>query len=679
MHALEPLFNPKSIAVIGASSDEYKAGYQVLSSLKDFPGRLYPVNPKADTILGFQAYPRIADIPEKIDLAVLTVPAASCPDTIEEAGRAGAKSALIISGGFAESGEEGKRLQERVLSACRTYGVRLLGPNTAGFANLHSTVSANFLPWIMKMKRGGIGLVSQSGAMTFTIASLLYGRKLGLSIATGTGNGADVDTADAVDYLAQHSETKVILLYFEGTPNGRRLYEAVKNTVKSKPVVVLTVGKADVADFAASHTGNLMGSYALKCAALSQAGAVIADTVDDLLDAAALLSRVRLEPGREPGVGLLTGQAGPGMVITDYLRSRGVVLPELGQSAVEKIKKLLPMSYIKNPVDTTRPGPSFKDIFLAMAEDPSIDVLIIFAIYEPAVIDPIELFTTIRDRTNKPVLFATAGFPEAVAEAVEAVEQMGVPVFTSPDSVSRAVTALVRDSKAAYRETGAAEEESPGEIRFAGKVLTEAEGKDILNGIGIATPERAVCSNHDEARQAFRRLRKPCAVKVLDSRITHKTEVGGVHLDIYGEDELVKALELIDAIGKEGESPRKYLIEEMAEKGVEIIIGAKNDASFGPSVLAGMGGIAAEAMGDTSIRLAPLNLEEAKSMLYELKGGRLLEGWRGAAPADIERAAEAIVKIGGLISSHPEIREIDLNPVRVYKKGILALDALFVI
>ncbi|SEL94214.1 acetyltransferase [Syntrophus gentianae] len=678
MHALEHLFNPKSIAVIGASLDEYKAGYQVVFSLKDFPGRLYPVNPKVDSILGFKTYPNITAIPEKIDLALLTIPAAACPDAVEEAGRAGAASVMIISGGFAESGEAGKQLQERLMAACRTYGMRLLGPNTAGYANFHAAVSANFTPWIMEIKRGGIGLISQSGAMTFTISSLLHARKLGLSIATGTGNGADVDPADALDYLAQHSGTKVILLYFEGIANGRRLYEVVRKAAKQKPVVILTVGKGNVAEFAASHTGNLMGSYALKCAALSQAGAVVVETVDELIDAAAVFSQIRLEPKDEPGVGLLTGQAGPSMIMTDYLRSRGVVLPELGKTTVEKIRKLLPMSYIKNPVDTTRPGPSFPEVFQAMADDPVIDMLMIFAIHEPAVIDPVSLFERVKGKTRKPVLFVTAGFPDAVAGTVEAVEKMGVPAFTSPNSAARAAAALVHDAKAACSHPGEAVDLFKEEPPFENKTFNEGEAKDILDRIGIPTPTRAVCVDHEEALRAFRTLRKPCVVKVLDSAISHKTEVGGVQLNISNEDALLKALQRIDKIQKTRDNRRQYLIEEMAESGVEILLGARNDPSFGPSVMVGMGGVAAEAIGDTSIRLAPLSVGEAKAMLLELKGRRLFEGWRGSPQADVDSAAEAIVEIGQLISAHPEIREIDLNPVRVYEKGILALDALFI-
>lgn len=363
--------------------------------------------------------------------------------------------------------------------------------------------------------------------MTFTIVSLLHARKLGLSIATGTGNGADVDPADAVDYLAQHSGTKVILLYFEGIANGRRLYEVVRKAAKLKPVVVLTAGKGNVAEFAASHTGNLMGSYALKCAALSQAGAVVVETGDELIDAAAVFSQIRIEPKDEPGVGLLTGQAGPSMIMTDYLRSRGIVLPELGKTTIEKIWKLLPMSYIKSPVDTTRPGPSFPEVFQAMADDPVIDVLMIFAIHEPAVIDPVSLFEGIKGRTRKPVLFVTAGFPDAVAGAVEAVKKKGDPAFTSPDSAARAAAALVHDAKVAYGHPGDVVDLFKEEPPFENKAFDEGEAKDILDRIGIPTPARAVCTDHEEALRALGNLRKPCVVKVLDSAISHKTEVGG--------------------------------------------------------------------------------------------------------------------------------------------------------
>jgi len=677
--SLDRLFKPRSIAVVGASSDTYKAGYQMLSALHHFPGELYPINPRAHEILGFKVYQSLAAVGKAIDLVILTIPAKGCARVLAEAGENGAGAALIISGGFGETGREGKAVQDEILSVCRKYGIRLLGPNTAGFGNPKAGVSANFTPWIGQLKPGPIGVVSQSGAMNLILASLIHSRRLGISVATGIGNGVDVGVADVVEYLADDRETKVIAVYLEGVEEGRRLYEAVGRATEKKPVVVFPVGQADVGEFAASHTGNLMGLFPLKKAALVQAGAVVVSSGDDLVDAANLLSKVRLQAHRDPGVGLLTGQAGPGMVIADYLRSHSIRLPELAPSTVARIGKLIPpMTFMKNPVDTGRPGPTFRDVLLAMAEDPGIDVLVTFAIHEPAVIDPVVLFAEIKGKIRQPLVFGTAGFPEDVLPTQKELSANNIPSFISPDRTARATRALIEDARAAYRRKRGGEEQprDPVSIGPMEKAPDEAAAKSILDKLEIHTPSRVVCGSHSEAKKAFLALGVPCALKILAPGLLHKTEVGGVHLNIRTEKQLLSALAEIDKIETAGE--KQYLLEEMAADGLEIIIGARNDPSFGPTVLVGLGGTEAEALNDVAIRLAPLSLFDAREMIAELKSSVLFDGWRGGPLYDREELAETVVKIGGVIRSHPEIREMDLNPVRVHEKGLTVLDVAII-
>jgi acyl-CoA synthetase (NDP forming) len=676
MHPLDRLFKPKSIAVVGASTDEYKAGYQMMYALRAFPGELYPINPKSDDILGFKAFSSLEAIGKPVDLVILTIPAAGCADVMQQAGEAGAGAALIIGGGFAETGASGRAVQQDLLTICRKYGMRMLGPNTAGFANPCVGVTANFNPWIGGVPAGSIGLVSQSGAMSLVLSALIHTQNLGISLATGVGNSADVGVADVVEYLADDTGTKVIVLYLEGVIDGRRLYDAVRNAVKKKPVLFLTVGQANIAEFAVSHTGNLIGSYQIKTAALKQAGAIMANSSDDLIDAADLFSRTRLEPKENPGVGLLTGQAGPGMVIADYLRSKGILIPELKPITIEKIRQALPpLTYIKNPVDTGRPGPSFPSVLKAMAADSSIDILITFLLDEPAVVEPITLFRELRD-IRLPMIFGTSGFPENIQPVQKALSVMDIASFASPDRAAKAVCAFVDDAKAAYRFVRY-EEAVPSlpNIERLEQTPDEAEAKDILGRIGIPTPRRVVCRTHEEAKRAFSSLPQPCVLKILDPAVTHKTEAGGVILHIKTEEQLANALERIDRIKVQGN--RRYLVEEMAPDGLELIIGATNDRSFGPVVLVGLGGITAEAIKDTTMRLAPLGLNEAMDMIAELRGKSLFEGWRGSPALDRESVARAIVALGLFMVSHPEIKEVDLNPVRVYEKGLLALDALF--
>jgi len=679
MRLLDRLFNPKSIAIVGASQDESKAGYQMVYSLKNFPGKIYPINPKADRILGFKSYPTLKSTGQPVDLVVLTIPAAACVNILKEAGEVGAGAALIISGGFAETcGDVGQKMQNKILSVCQRYNIRLLGPNTAGFINPWSKVVPNFNPWASEIPAGNIGLISQSGAMCLALASMIHSQNLGVSLATGIGNGADVSVPDAVEYLADDPNTKVIILYLEGVRDGKKLYDVIARTTDKKPVLVMAMGKGDIAEFAASHTGNIIGSYEIKMAALKQAGAVITESSDDLIDAANLLSRIRLPPKKNPGVGLLTGQAGPGMVIADYLRSRDVMLPELHPVTVDKISRSLPpLTYIRNPVDTSRPGMTFPDVFKIISLDPSIDILTVFALCEPAVIDPVSLF---KDAFNikQPIIFGTAGIKEEIDKTISSLSKFSIAAFPSPDRVANAVHALVEDSKAAYRK-GRSNEQSIPVTHISPLSITpdEENAKEILNKIGIATPKRFACQSHKDAVEAFRSMNKPVAVKILHSSIRHKTEVGGVFLGIDTEGSLENALKSIDLI-KAGNGKR-YLLEEMSDKGLEVIIGAINDSSFGPAVMVGLGGLYAEALRDITVRLAPLSMNDAKDMVLELRSKELFKGWRGARRLDVDSLTDAIVRVGQLIADHPEIKEIDLNPVRVYEKGIAALDALIVI
>ncbi|MEJ2025007.1 MAG: CoA-binding protein, partial [Deltaproteobacteria bacterium] len=389
----------------------------------------------------------------------LTIPAKACGGVLAEAGEHNVGTALIISGGFGETGETGNSVEDDIVAVCRRYSIRLLGPNTAGFGNPKAGVFANFTPWIGRLEAGPIGIVSQSGAMNLILAALVQRERFGISLATGIGNGVDVGVADVVEYLAGDPDTKVIALYLEGVREGRRLFEAIRSATAKKPVIVFAVGQADVKDFAVSHTGNLMGSFALKKAALVQAGAVVVSSSDDLVDAANLLSRVRLKPCPDPGVGLLTGQAGPGMVIADYLRSHSVTLPALEPETVEKIGRLIPpMTFVKNPVDTGRPSRTFREVLLAMAEDPAMDALVTFAIHEPAVVDPVGLFREVKGDVKQPIVFGTSGFPDDISPVQRALESINIASFASPDRTARATWALVEDAKAAYRNRRRAEE-----------------------------------------------------------------------------------------------------------------------------------------------------------------------------------------------------------------------------
>jgi len=679
MKTLDRLFQPKSIAIVGASNDENKLGFHLFYALRKFPGKLYPINPKATEIQGFPAYPSVKAVGHPIDVVALCIPAKACLGAIKEIGEAGTGVVFVAGGGFGEADSEGKTLEGELVAACHKYGVRLLGPNTAGFFNPKLGVAANFNPLVTNYEAGNVAVVSQSGAVGLVLGTVIQNNRLGISVGVGVGNAPDIGVPEVLEYLADHEDTKAIAVYLEGVTEGRALYEAVYKTTQKKPVVVFTVGRADIGDFAASHTGKLIGSFALKKTALIQAGAVVVDSSNDLIDAAHILSKVRLAPSSDASVGILTGQAGPAMVMTDYLRSRGVSIPELESSTIDRISEVLPIkTFIKNPVDTARPLQHiFLKVLSIMAEDNHIDLLLTYAINEPMCVDPVPLYRALKGKVDKPMVFATSGFHEDLAPILRDLETMDIPAFVSPDRAAVAAWALIEDARAAFRKKHLVEPVSgfPA-IDALVESPNEAAAKTLLGKMDISAPNRTVCGTHESAVDAFNSMNKPCVVKILSSAVIHKTEAQGVHLNIETEDQLITALKKIDAIDVPGK--KNYLLEEMAPEGLEVIIGAKNDASFDSTVMIGLGGTAAEALGDVAMRLAPLTSADALDMISELKTNALFDAWRGGPNYDKGAVADALVKIGHLMTRHPEIKEMDLNPVRVYEKGISVLDALIV-
>lgn len=675
---LERLFNPSSIAIVGASTQSSKAGYQMLKSLAGFAGRIYPINPSAETILGFAAYTNLRAVPAPIDLVILTIPAEACAGVLASAGELGAGGAIVISGGFADIGEAGVARQDDLLSTARQGGVRLLGPNTSGFIAPARGLRATFAPGAETLEAGGLAIVAQSGGINLALAFIAKREGFGVRLAVGLGNAADVGAADVLDYLADDAATKAIALHLEGVSDGRRMFETLRRVTRIKPVVALPVGRTAINAFARSHTGNLLGDFALTRAALVQAGAVVVDTTDDLIDAAATLASVRLEPKRRPGVGIVTGQAGPGLLIADALNAANVAIPELSEPTVARIRDHLPpLTYMRNPVDTGRPGASFASVLEIVARDGAIDALLVYALHEPDALDAGEVLSRTRGALDKPLVFGTGAAPDDAQTTMAALWQVGVPSFGAPDRAARAMRALVADAEAAARNLERIGTAAPTVAAPVRGPLDEAAAKALIAAAGIACPRHVACASHGAAHDAFATLGGPAVVKVLNPAIAHKTEAGGVHVGIEDVGALRRALAAIDAIPG---GPHRYLVEEMAPPGIELILGARRDASWGASVLVGLGGIAAEALGDVAIRLAPLARDDAEEMLRELRGRALIDGWRGAPVADRAKLIDAIVAIGGLIASHPEISELDINPLRASQDGrLLALDALVVL
>ncbi|HUB15819.1 MAG TPA: acetate--CoA ligase family protein [Acetobacteraceae bacterium] len=676
--SLQRLFAPRSIAVVGASASPGKAGHQFLRNLATFGEPVYAINPTATatTILDRPVYPTLAAVAAPIDLVALCIPAAACPDALRAAAACNVGAALIVGGGFAETGtaEAGAR-QAEILSICRSAGIRLLGPNTAGFANLSRNLAASFWAGLNALPRGNISIVAQSAGVSVILATRLEHLGYGINLSVGVGNSIDVTPGDVIDYLAEDPATAAIALHFEGIADGRRLCEAIRRAVPRKPVVALTVGRTDVAGFARSHTGNMVGSYALKRAALRQSGAVVADTTDDLVDAAIALSLTRLPPTRDPGVGMLTGQGGAGLLMLDELRANGVAVPEFGPATLAAIRALLPpMTFMRNPVDTARPGASFARVLAAVESDPGVDAVSVYLLRE-AGIDIAAVIGNARMACGKPLIVGSGGLAADLAADLAALRRIGVPAYASPERTAKAMRALVDDARAQYalQRPGATALPPPAPA-LGPAPLDEAEAKALLRRYGLQTPPTVACASRRAAFDAFAMLPKPLVVKVLNPAVVHKTDLGGVFLNVQTTEELAAALDAIDRIPAPGRS--HYLLEAMAPPGMELIVGGLNDASFGPAVMVGIGGVQAQALQDTVLRLAPLDQAEALAMLGSQKSAALLDGWRGAPPVDKASVAAAIVNAGRLLAEHPEITELDINPLRALPPGCLALDAV---
>ncbi|MGH3354720.1 MAG: acetate--CoA ligase family protein [Nocardioidaceae bacterium] len=674
MSALEPLFAPKAITLVGASSSAAKVGAVMARQLATFPGPVLHVNARGP-LPEEGRYPSVTAAVESTgvspDLAILCVPAAATAAALLDCADAGARAALVCAAGFAESGPEGAAYEAQVAEVSRATGIRVLGPNTSGFVAPPRQLSACFLPGTGGLLPGGIAVVAASGGVNLALAFQLAEAGSGLALAVGLGNGADVTAADVLAHLAADPQVRAVALHVESVPDGRTLVDAIGRLVPTIPVAALVVGRSDVDDFARSHTGALATSWRTTRAALRQAGAVLVDDERELVEAVTALAAVRPAPGPAPGVGIVTAQAGPGLLLADGLRSTGVAVPDLADTTVDRIGRLLPpLTYQRNPVDTGRPGPGFPEVLAAVAADPAVDLLAVYGLMEPAAQDVAA--SIIDSKLETPAVAVLGGPTEQVSEARGCLGGAGVPAFTSPAAGTAAVRALVEHARASWRVQSMGESASSTVGPRVEGPLDEHAAKELLTSVGIRTPRRRVCASHDEAYHAFAEISGPVVAKILDPVVTHKTDIGGVRTGIRTRAELATALQALDAAGA-----RRYLIEQAAEDGLELVVGAHRDPVFGPVVLLGLGGVVAEALEDVAVRLAPLSIAEARDMPHDLAAHAMFDGWRGAHPVDRAELAGVITAVGDVLVRSPAVTAVEINPLRVTPEGrLVALDAV---
>jgi acetate---CoA ligase (ADP-forming) len=667
--SLTGLFAPRGIAVVGASRNPGKLGAALARSLSGFTargGNLALVNGRDETM-----YPSVRAAADNgpVDLAMICVPAPACPGVLAEAAESGVRAAVVCGGGFAEAGGPGIGYQDELTAIVSETGVRLLGPNTSGFLAPHAGVSASFVPGVAQIRPGKVAVVAASGGVNHALAFLLTEAGHGLSLAVGLGNAVDVSAPDVLDHLAEDPETGAVALHIESVADGPRLVEAVARLVARRPVVALVVGRHDIGAFAASHTGALATSWRTTRAALAQAGAVLVTDERELVDAVGALAVTRARPARDAGVGVVTAQAGPGLLLLDDLRGRRARVPELAPASQDTLATLLPpLTFQRNPVDTGRPGPELGQIFRAVAADPEVDVIAAYALHEP---DAVDLVAAARDgRTpDVPIVLGLGGTGAEVARIRRALLAAGIAVSTEPRGVAAGIGALLSDARAQARESGAAiPRQVPTGISGS---YDEDQAKHLLDRLGIPTPTRRACTGRAAAHAALAEIGGPVAVKILDATVLHKTEIRGVHLGVTTAAELDAAVDRMGEIGAD-----RYLVEKMVPGGVDLVLGARRDPVFGPILLLGLGGTTAEALADVAIRLAPLTPAEAGEMPAELSGRALLDGWRGGPVLDTAELGRVAAALGDLLAANPGLDEIEVNPLRLTTTGLVALDAV---
>jgi len=697
---LDKLFDPRSIAVIGASNKKGSVGYILLRNLigAEYDGIVYPVNVSAQSVQGIQAYASVSQVPRKIDLAVIAVPAKAVPETIRECGEAGVAGAVIVSSGFKEIGVAGKKLEEEVCAIAESYGVRIVGPNCLGYIRPGMNLNVTFAHVIPPA--GRVAFFSQSGALGTAILDWAAANQVGFSAFVSVGSMADVDFGDLIDYFGADPHTSSIILYIEVITDARKFMSAARHFAKSKPIIVVKSGRsARSALAAASHTGAIAGDDTLYSAVFRRAGVVRVDEIKDLFDASEALSRVCSPRG--PRLGIVTNAGGPGVMACDRLLDLGGELAELAPETDEKLKACLPAFGARgNPVDVAGDADAERYAVAAQAlmDDPNCDGVL--AILTPqAMSDPTAtaqvLVEVSRTHQLKPLLTSFMGEIK-VADGIKIFRTAHVPTFTTPEDAVRAYMYMYQ-----YTRNLGNLYETPADIlpefepdrdavkktfievaRDGRSILSEPEAKSVLEAYRIPAVKTVVATTAEECVAAAEQIGFPVAIKILSHDITHKSDVGGIALNVRSAPEaanqFVKITERVGLAAPEAQIIG-VAVQAMSRGGYEIIIGSKKDRTFGPALMFGMGGTGVELYRDVAVDFPPLNQALARSMIQSTKVSRLLEGYRGKAPVDMTALEQAMVKVSYLLVDFPEILEMDVNPLQVRADGICALDARIVI
>jgi len=698
---LARFFNPRSIAIIGASRELTTISGQPLKHLQShgYGGKLYPVNPKYPDILGIKCYPSLDALPETPELALVLINASRVAETLRQCGKMGVPYAIVYSSGYSEVGGKGVDMQQELAAITREYGIGVIGPNCQGMINVAERVFAGFgSVFSAEYEPGGVSMVSQSGGFGFSVMNLASERgKLNFRQMVTTGNEIGVSSLDFVEYFIDDPRTDLIVGYIEGLKDAHRLTAVGARALdRKKPILAWKVGNTEQGQKAAvSHTANLGGAMALYRAAFRQAGILQVEDIEDVVDIGRAFRCGKLPAGNR--VAIITISGGAGILMTDECVGRGMQLPQLAPATTGKLRAIVPsFGSLLNPVDVT--AAIFGDMSMigrtlnAILDDPNVDAIAMINASlqgENAVRVATEI-VAVAERAAKPIFLAWSARDEVAGEAYAMLDAIKVPHYKSPVRCGRALAAVSWYAQALRRHDasrgGKARALSSAEARhaLAGKKegVSEYAAKQILAQYGIGVTQEALATSRDEAIAIAKRIGYPLALKVQSAGIPHKTEAKAVRLGVSTERDLAAAYDEILRNARAyqpGARIEGVLVQEMVAGGIEAILGVTNDRLFGPAVMFGLGGIFAEVLKDVAFRIAPVTNAAALEMIAEIKGYAVLTGARGAPRADVDALADAIVRLSALaVDLKDHVAELDINPLFVLPagKGVKAGDAL---
>ena len=697
---LEKLFEPASVAVVGATPKEGAVGRAILENLKEgeFSGPIYPVNPKHDEIMGLRCYPSVEAIGQVPDLAVIAVPIAAVPEVIDQAGQAGVPAAIVISAGGREVGGEGARIEEEIVATARKRGVRILGPNCLGIIVPGRKLNASFAAHMCYP--GRVALLSQSGAVCTVILDRALVANIGFSHFVSVGSMADVDFGDLIDYLGMHPDVDSILLYVEALRNIGKFMSAARAVSRVKPIIVVKAGRSPAgAKAAASHTGSMVGDDEVYDAAFARAGVIRVKTLGELFDCAEALAKQGRPRG--PRLAIVTNAGGPGVMTADALHEWDRTPAELSADTLAALDALLPPAWSHgNPVDILGDAPAerYREATRILLDAPEVDGVIV-VLAPQAMTDPAAVareIVPVIQASDTPACAVWMGGKD-VAEGIRLLNGAGVPVFETPERAVNTMMYMHRYSwnlellqetppnlpQNLFFDRARARAIVDAALERDHRILTETEAKALLAAYGIPVNRTEVATSEDQAVERAEEMGYPVVLKIHSRDITHKSDANGIQLNLRSADDVRTAWRKVMAAAREYKPDAEILgatLQPMLERvDYEIIVGSRKDPDFGPTILFGMGGVLTEILRDKAIGLAPLNLLLARRLIQSTKIYRLLRGYRNRPPANLALLEETLVRLAYLVSDFPEVTEIEVNPLALARQNVWAVDARAVV